>query len=56
MAEDDVSCERVLDLLDGDAAAAMAGGVRDGGKSFLERSNNSSDGYDTKGRGSGSTS
>lgn len=48
-----MSCERVLDMLDGDAAVAMAGGGRDGGKSFLERSDNSSDGYDTKGRGSG---
>lgn len=49
-----MSGERVSDLLDGEAA--MAGGGRDGGKSFLERSDNSSDGYNTKGRGSGSTS
>jgi hypothetical protein len=41
--ENDVSSERVLGLLDCEAAAAMAGGGRDGGKSFLERSDNSSD-------------
>ena len=51
-----MSSKHVFDPLDGEAAAAMAGGGRDGGKSFLERSDNSSDGYDTKGRPRGSTS